>query len=90
MDSSVYVAKAEALISCAVTAQLICTFVLAYTKKRFSYGMAHFIHLVRQSTQILLGPDLQESQNRMDSHSWNAKSCVIVFVCLMLFIKYQQ
>ena len=68
MDSSVYVAKAKALISCAVTARLICTFVLAYTK-RFSHGVAHCIHLVRQSTQILLGPDLQESQNRMDSNS---------------------
>ena len=29
---SVYVAKTKALISCAVTAELICTFVFSYTK----------------------------------------------------------
>ena len=37
MDSSVCVVKAKALISCTVTAQLICTFVLACTKKVFSW-----------------------------------------------------
>ena len=36
-----------ALISCAVTAQLICGFVYAYTKSRFSYDAAHLITVKR-------------------------------------------
>ena len=34
-------AKTKALISCAITAQLICTFVFAYAKSRFSHEAAH-------------------------------------------------
>ena len=34
-------AKTKALISCAVTAQLICGFVFAYAKFRFSHDAAH-------------------------------------------------
>ena len=37
------VAKTKALISCAVTVQLICVFVFAYAKCRFSPNEAHFI-----------------------------------------------
>ena len=33
--------KTNALISCAVTAQLICAFVSAYAKNRFSHDAAH-------------------------------------------------
>ena len=33
MDCTIQVAKTKALISCAVTAQLICVFVFAYAKK---------------------------------------------------------
>ena len=36
-----YVAKPKALISCAVTAQLIWAFVFAYAKIRFSHYAAH-------------------------------------------------
>ena len=39
-DCSIYVAKTKALISCAVTAQLICVFVFAYAKIRFSHSEA--------------------------------------------------
>ena len=35
-----YVVKAKALISCAVTTQLICAFVFAYAKSRFSLDEA--------------------------------------------------
>ena len=38
-----YVVKTKALISCAVTAQLICAFVFAYAKSCFSHEAAHFI-----------------------------------------------
>ena len=37
------VAKTKALISCAVTAQLICAFVFAYAKSRFSQNEAHVV-----------------------------------------------
>ena len=33
---TIYVARRKAQISCAVTAQLICAFVFAYAKRRFS------------------------------------------------------
>ena len=33
----------KALISCAVTAQLICIFVFAYAKSRFSHDAAHIV-----------------------------------------------
>ena len=33
------------LISCVVTAQLICTFVFAYAKSSFSHETAHIIHV---------------------------------------------
>ena len=35
--------KTKALISCAVTGQLICVFVFAYAKSRFSHNEAHLI-----------------------------------------------
>ena len=37
------IAKTKALISCTVTAQLICVFVFAYAKSRFSHNEAHII-----------------------------------------------
>ena len=37
------VAKTKALISFAVTAKLICVFVFAYAKSRFSHDAAHMI-----------------------------------------------
>ena len=39
-DCTTYVAKTKALISCAVTAQLICAFVFTYAKGRFSHDTA--------------------------------------------------
>ena len=40
-ECTIFVAKTQALISCAVTAQLICTFVFANVKSRFSHDVAH-------------------------------------------------
>ena len=42
-DCTIHVAKTKALISFAVTAKLICVFVFAYAKKRFSHDAAHYI-----------------------------------------------
>ena len=39
----IYRAKTMALISCAVTMQIVCTFVFAYAKSRFSHDVAHFV-----------------------------------------------
>ena len=39
-DFTIYVAKTKALISCAVTAHLICVFVFAYSISRFSHNEA--------------------------------------------------
>ena len=41
MDCTICVAKTKALISFAVTAKLICVFVFAYAKSRFSHDAAH-------------------------------------------------
>ena len=40
-DYIIYVVKTKALISFAVTAKLICLFVFAYAKSRFSHDEAH-------------------------------------------------
>ena len=40
-DCTIRVAKTKALISFAVTAKLICVFVFAYAKSRFSHDAAH-------------------------------------------------
>ena len=42
MDCTNRLAKTKALISFAVTAKLICVFVFAYAKSRFSHDAAHF------------------------------------------------
>ena len=42
MDCTTRDAKTKALISFAVTAKLICVFVFAYVKIRFSHNEAHF------------------------------------------------
>ena len=41
MDCIIRIAMAKALISCTITAQLICVFVFAYTKIRFSHTEPH-------------------------------------------------
>ena len=41
MDFTIYEVKTKALISCTVTAQLICAFVFAYARRRFSCDAAY-------------------------------------------------
>ena len=43
-----YEAKKRALISSAVTAQLVCSFIFAYAKSMFSFDKAHIKLLVYQ------------------------------------------
>ena len=49
MDCTIRVAKTKALISFTVTAKLICVFVFAYAKSRFSHNEAH----LKQETKKL-------------------------------------
>ena len=50
-----YVAKTKALISCAVTEQLICAFVFAYAKSSFSHDADQLVtqKVDRKSLQLL-------------------------------------
>ena len=43
MDCTIRVAKTKALINFAVTAKLICVFVFAYAKNKFSHDSAHIV-----------------------------------------------
>ena len=51
-DSTIYVAKTKALISCAVIAQLICGFVFVYANSRFSHDAAQIV--VHPEPKVLL------------------------------------
>ena len=44
-DCTIREVKTEMLISCAVTAQLICTFVFAYADCWFSHAAAHILFI---------------------------------------------
>ena len=52
MDCTIRVAKTKALISFAVTAKLICVFVFAYAKSRFSHNEAHMFSLVCPASSL--------------------------------------
>ena len=57
-------AKTKALISCAVTAQLICVFVFAYAKSQFSHNEAHFLpHLALAPGMFAFIPSLSVMSN---------------------------
>ena len=51
---TIHVEKTKALISFVVTAKLICVFVFAYAKIRFSHVAAHMISIRIVSTYDLL------------------------------------
>ena len=55
MDFTIPMAKTKALISCAVNAQLICVFVFAYAKIRFSHNRA-YIQAIRMQIAVLTKP----------------------------------
>ena len=82
-------ARTKALISLAVTAKLICVFVFAYAKSRFSYDAAHmspaFVsfllalicsHLVKTNT---IKTAIQNISKKMDRYVFG-DNCKIIFV----------
>ena len=64
MECTICVAKTKALISCAVTAQLVCAFVFAHAKNsRFSHNATHVIrHLHHYVKQLCTHKDFTENQ----------------------------
>ena len=50
MDCTIHVTKTKALISFAVTAKLICIFVFAYAKCRFSHDVAQVVGQIKFQT----------------------------------------
>ena len=57
-DCIIRVAKTKVLISFAVTVKLICPFVFAYAKSRFSRDGAHIYHVHTDMRQSLGWPDV--------------------------------
>ena len=55
MNCTIRIAKTKALISFAVTAKVICVFVFAYAKSRFSHDAAHLIQTVSFMKYNLVG-----------------------------------
>ena len=55
--------KTKALISCAVTAQLICVFVFTYAKSQFAYDATPLICRYHQVGKINLGCEKNHSSN---------------------------
>ena len=53
-NCTTHVAKTKALISCAVTAKLICAFVFAYADCWFSHAVAHILLLYHKLSLFLL------------------------------------
>ena len=67
MDCAIRIAKTKALISCAVTAQLICVFVFTFVKSRFSPNEAHF-KIWNPKFQCMLSGTLPCTDLKMDNH----------------------
>ena len=77
----IYVAKTKALISFAVTAKLICVFVFAYAKSRFSYGAAHLV-LIEQYLPVLpLGKNTSNEYSKLKLLWRNKRLFVALCIC---------
>ena len=66
-----YIAKSKVLIRCVVTAHLICAFVFAYAKSRFSHDAAHIFQLFQmeefeKSSRVSLYLHMQEEVSTMN------------------------
>ena len=84
-------AKTKALISLAVTAKLICVFVFAYAKSRFSHNAAHLIKSNKSNElkmlNILTGNNILQSKEmaeRNNDYEGPIKlSLICYFFCLI-------
>ena len=73
------VEKTKALISCAVTTQLICTFVFAFAKCRFSHDMAQMDQSLYVGTNI----------NTYSSNTYDNITCATLYSPRMRRLNYQ-
>ena len=74
MDCTILVAKTKALISLTVTAKLICAFVFAYAKSRFSHDAAHILNFIFfyypssfQSKEVILSKERLITPNTLST-----------------------
>ena len=72
-----HVAKTKALISCAVTAQLICVFVFAYAKSPFSHDATH---LIAKVLKLCIKQVNRVAHNKGADHSGGKFSLICTFV----------
>ena len=78
---TICVVKTKALISSAVTMQLICTFVFAYAKSRSSLDAAHLMSYLRfrMATDNELGTSATDTRNMFKYRlpdSWGTSNCI--------------
>ena len=64
-DCTICVAKTKALVSCAVTAQLICDFLFAYANIRFSPDAAQIMVLRTHVTRHELEMPAHSRRNKL-------------------------
>ena len=75
MDCTICVAKTKALISFAITAKLICVFVFAYAKSRFSHDAAQ----ISKTGNLMRGFILKQLTNSL-------KGIVLFFLFTFSFV----
>ena len=81
----IYVVKTKALISCEFTIQLICAFVFAYAKSRFSQEKAHIIS--KTYSVIILKMIMHKYLKKEDlSETCNSKQAVLILFLPHLFV----
>ena len=57
--------ETKKLISCMVTSQLICAFVFAYAKNRFSYDTAHKVQRVKDVLLCIVSHQIGKDQKML-------------------------
>ena len=83
-DCAIQVAKTKALISFAVTAKLICVFVFAYAKIRFSHVAAH-IYIAFKKNNMENTVDIHEFLNGRSITIWEGE---VIFKTFVHSMKY--
>ena len=69
-DCTIRVAKTKALISFAVTAKLICVFVFAYAKSRFSHNEADYLPVKIVISLALFSIKFARNNRRISICNW--------------------
>ena len=85
-------AKTKALVSCAVAAQLICVFVIAYANRRVFHSKAQIVNIISMVTSHAFGPELVHFDNRSLILRFCAEFIIVmpnmkcfIFTCVSFF-----